>query len=157
MTRRGFLLVLSAASLASAGPSVIEAGREREVLALVAPYELGREVTAGWKLWNVKIERTEIVLELTAGPNEHARVTLSERAGGQEHSASFDIRRDPNAATAALASAIRANDRGGFWHAPPKRPATAAKHATRAHWWPAGVALAVIAAMLWVARARPRE
>lgn len=154
MNRRALLLVLSVAALARAGEAVIEPGREGEVLALLAPYQLGREVAAGWKLWNVRIGSREIVIELTASSNETAQVTLSERAGAAEHSASFDLRRDTNAATDALVAAIRNNDRGGFWRTPAARPAPIVSHARGTAWWPVGVALAVSAAMLWIARAR---
>lgn len=154
MNRRALLLMLSIGVLARAGEAVIEPGREGEVLALLAPYQLGREVAAGWKLWNVRIGSREIVIELTAGPNETAKVTLSERAGAAEHSASFDLRRDPNAATDALVAAIRSNDRGGFWRAPSAGPAPVANRARGTGWWPVAVALAVSAAMFWVARAR---
>lgn len=156
MNRRALLLSLSVAALAKAGEAVIEPGREGEVLALLACGSGAKSPRAG-SCGTCGSAPARWVVELTAGPNEAAQITLSERAGAAEHSASFDLRRDTNAATDALVAAIRNNDRGGFWRTPAAHPAPIASHARGTAWSPVGVALAVSAAMLWVARARRRR
>lgn len=140
----------------------IEPGREREVLALFAPYELGREVKDGWKLWNVGIARQSIQVELR-GPNElKAFLTLTERVDASEASASFGITRDAGCvsgparpAADSLVAALGKNDAGGFWRArtvSTEQSREASPSSPVAVAWPLGVALVSVALMLWVAR-----
>jgi hypothetical protein len=127
-TRCAFLLALAlmlAAITASAAGPVLESGREREVLALFAPYTLGGEVTQGEKLWDVRIQATEIVVALRGAGGDRPSLRLvhsSEAPSGAEKSASFaivrlmpDTDRAGMAASRLLLEAVQRNDRGGFW------------------------------------------
>lgn len=160
MRRRLFFAALLAAPALAAQEAVIEAGREREVLALLSPHSLAREVTPGWKLWNVSIGARAIELELRGPGDARALVRLAERGDAAEHSPSFGITRDAaarqgaaRAAADALVAAVQNNDAGGFWRvrtlAP---PVTAPSPAPSGLAWPAGVAAASIALMWWLAR-----
>ncbi len=101
---------------------VIEAGREDEVRALFAPYTLTGEVTAGFRLMNVRIEATYIDCELVGPGDETASVRLehpdyAEAPDGE--TASFAVRREASSeagrrAADAVYAAIRDNDPGGF-------------------------------------------
>lgn len=162
MRRRLFLGVLLAAVCARAGERVIEAGREREVLALLAPHELSHAIVPGWKLWNVKIGSRAIELELAGPGGAEARLTLTERGDAdQEASASFGIARDLAARTAgraaadALVAAVRKNDSGSFWHERPHAVTTPSGKPPELFTsvaWPLGVAGLSIAAMWWLSR-----
>ncbi|MBK8996881.1 MAG: hypothetical protein IPM35_14190 [Myxococcales bacterium] len=158
MRRRLFLGVLLAAIPLRAEERVIEAGREREVLALLSPHELAHEVVPGWKLWNVKIGARAIELELAGPGGAEARLTLTERGDAGESSASFGIARDVAAQTTGraaadvLVAALGKNDSGSFWrprpHAAPVEPPNPARGIA----WPLGVAGLSIAAMWWLSR-----
>ena len=113
------LLVLAVARLAVAAP-VIESGREKEVLALFAPYELGGEVVSGWKLMNVRVAPDAIGVELE-GPNGKTasfRLVHPDTAvPAAPRTRSFAVIRESAAdqAIAPLVVAVRRNDAGGFW------------------------------------------
>jgi len=119
-------------SLAHAEPtSVIGEGREPEVLALFAPHRLGGEVSAGWRLWNVRIEPTAIEVELR-GPGDEAATFELGRDPGAESTTSFSIRRSGSTASGAaakatdvLVEAVKRNDHGGFWTTLPSAPSRA--------------------------------
>jgi hypothetical protein len=103
---------------------VIEAGREQEILALFHPHQLGKEVTPGWKLWDVNVSPRGIRVECH-GPNAgRAAMRLVHPGGGGGdgvHAKSFLIQResggDPagSAALEKLTAAVVANDGGGFF------------------------------------------
>jgi hypothetical protein len=48
---------------------VIPVGHEREVQALFAPHKLGQQVAGGWRMENLTVRETEILVELI-GPEE---------------------------------------------------------------------------------------
>lgn len=162
MRRRLFLGVLLAAIPLRAEERVIEAGREREILALLSPHELAHEVVPGWKLWNVKIGSRAIELELAGPDGTQARLTLTERGDSREEvSASFGIARDLEARAAgraaadALVAALKKNDSGSFWHARPRAvttPPAEPPDISPSIAWPLGVAGLSIAAMWWLSR-----
>lgn len=111
----------------------IEPGREKEIVALFRPHALGAEVTPGWRLMQVQIQRTFIdaVVETPAGAEgptgrlrlEHARQGPTDA----ETTASFALvpmvedlsPEGPGEAVARLMEAVRANDAGTFWRAAP--------------------------------------
>ncbi len=112
---------------ASAKPPVIEPGREADVLALFRPFELGGEVTPGWRLWNVNIQSTEVRVELRGPGEPPQRVQLllthpnDPRTGEFDSSQSFKFffpaaaHSTDNRAALAVAQAIKRNDQGSFW------------------------------------------
>jgi hypothetical protein len=148
--------------------AVIERGREAEVLALFSPYRLTSELAPGWALWNVSISATAIDVELRGRAGAEARVTLVQEVEGElERSESFSIRRDDAArsgdarvAADALVTALRRNDRGGFWHAssapaerdPAGRASEGPDQRARGLALPIGVAVASALAMWLFAR-----
>ncbi len=116
------------------GPEVpiIEAGREEEILALFAPYELGGEVRDGYRLMNVAIDVSSIDVELV-GPDDASvtlRLTHPDLAESSlTATASFAVQHvaeggSPPPAADALIAAVRDNDEGRFYRrrAPPPRP-----------------------------------
>jgi hypothetical protein len=111
--------LLLGTGLASAQP-VIPPGQEEEVLALLAPRGFGSDPVDGWRLADVRIERSLIRLTV-AGPDETATLRLlhPEVSDSAERTASFALEREgSDAARAALdpwVAAIRANDGGDFW------------------------------------------
>lgn len=161
MRRRAFLLASLGAAASRAEPKrVIAAGREAEVLALFAPYELGREVDGGYKLWNVRIEADRIEVELSHESQGLARLTLRQRAAGggeREASASFGLERDASAGSGSakhaadlLFARVTANDRGGFFRQAerPARDAAAPHSPFRGVLVPIGVFVLTLLAML---------
>lgn len=63
-------------SATESAPVVIGPGHEREVLRLVAPAEQGRELTRGWALWDISIERTRILFSLRGPTTERPTLEL---------------------------------------------------------------------------------
>jgi len=105
---------------------VIEPGREVEVLQLFAPHTLETELAGGFRLENVSIRPTEIVVELRRTDGATASVRLQRRGtpGTREESRSFALARDASATAGAakpaadlLVAAVKRNDRGSFWRA----------------------------------------
>ncbi|MDI3284135.1 hypothetical protein [Polyangium sp. 15x6] len=120
---------------ALAHPYMLPGGREKDVLALFAPFTLGKEIAAGFALWNVSIEQQRIVVGLREPKGREARVTLvhpEDEAARPEapRSSSFvavrDSTEDPAAekAVATLLEALARNDRGGLWIEPPRAKPT---------------------------------
>lgn len=115
-------LVFVALPLAAEPMPVIEGGREREILALFRPHQLGNEVTPGWKLWDVKVSPLEIRVECR-GPGERraAMRLIHSSAGEGVATKSFVIQRDSAADPAgfpaldALSRAVAENDHGNFF------------------------------------------
>ncbi len=115
-------------AVASASVPIIKAGREAEVLALFAPYQLGQEVTPGWRLWNVNIRPASITVELhsAAEPPEVLTLTLRHQVpklkGSFATTQNFQLSYDqppPESglpAASALVEALRSNDTKPFWH-----------------------------------------
>lgn len=113
---------------ASAEVPIIKAGREQEVLALFAPYQLGQEVTPGWRLWNVNIRQTSIVVELHSQSEPPEVLALTLRHPVPKLDSAFTTTKNfqlsyggspPEAglpAANALVEAIRKNDTERFWH-----------------------------------------
>ncbi len=129
-------LLLAVCSTAAATP-VIAAGREKEVMALFAPHELGAEVAPGWKLMNVRVQPDNIAVELS-GPNgafASFRLLHPDAAPSDAvRTPSFAVVREAPAAAdqaiAPLVVALRKNDKGGFWReAPAAKPDHAAPDA----------------------------
>lgn len=111
---------------------VIAAGREAEIVALARPYA-GDDVAVvpGWKLGNIAVEPHTIKFHLLGPGGRKATLRLehpSTTPSPSESTASFALRRegdpgaDAQAALTALASAVRANDKGSFWPAKPPEP-----------------------------------
>lgn len=115
------------------GSLAIEPGRESEIAALFAPYQLGAEVTPGWRFMQLGIHPNHIFagLETAAGaggPIASFRLDHPMRApAGTERTPSFAVLRDidgglPEDAMLAvdrLVSAVRTNDDGRFWRGRP--------------------------------------
>lgn len=109
--------------VASADPvPVIEGGREQEILALFLPHELGKEVTPGWKLWDVTVSPLAIRAECRGPGDRRAAIRLIHPTSGEgAHTKSFVIQRDSAADPAGLAAldgltrAVSENDRGNFF------------------------------------------
>lgn len=146
-------------------PQPLGPGRESDVLALLSPYALGREVAAGFRLMNVRIEPAVIEVELK-GPAGQAKLRLRPSTPATRTTESFVIERDAGAragvgrvAADALIAAIRRNDRGGFWRsAAPLVGRTPARERGFGISWPLGVTvgfgtLALLVA--WRGRRRP--
>jgi hypothetical protein len=117
------ILVLSITTLASAQATpVIEAGREQEILGLFQPHVLGKEVTPGWKLWDVNVSPLAIRVECRGPEQKRAVIRLAHPSAGQgERTQSFVVERDPSSdpagipALQALSRAVANNDRGNFF------------------------------------------
>lgn len=112
---------------ALAGPHVLRAGREKDVLALFAPFSLGSSVEGGWKLWSVSIEAKQIVVGLRESNGREERFTLvhpEDAPDVPEHSQSFALvrssSRNPSSdkAVGVLFETMGKHDTGGFWEAP---------------------------------------
>ena len=126
------LALVSWAHPASAHPYMLPGGREKDILALFAPFTLGKEVAAGFALWNVSIEQQRIVVGLREPKGREARITLvhpDDDAARPEapRSSSFVAAREPTGdpevekAVAALLGALAQNDLGGLWIEPRPR------------------------------------
>lgn len=147
------------------GMPVIAAGRESEVLALIAPWKLGDEIVPGWTLAGGSIEATRVRFLLRHRDGD-SRALLLEYPGraprAAETTRSFAVVREPPAAapldpdpTAVLVAVIRKNDTEQFWP-PPPTPQRRDQHRPPRHWrWPSrdlvtdGIAI-VLAAMAFV-------
>lgn len=106
---------------------VLRAGREKDILALFAPYSLGSKVTEHWKLWSVaiKAQRIDVSLRDPNGHDEHfSLVHPDEALDVPERTSSFAVQRaalkDVSSQEAAnlLFQAMSKNDHGGFWEEP---------------------------------------
>lgn len=120
---------LSVACLASfsarADVPTIEPGRETDVLALLAPYRPGAEITAGWKVWDVAIQPNHIEVGLRDPADRTLSFSLVHPTQAESNarlSPSFAVKwKQPidgpqeRAARDALLEAIRRNDDGKFW------------------------------------------
>ena len=118
------LFVFAFCASAFAAQPVIEAGREADVLRLFAPYGLGSEVAAGWRLSNVAIRQTEIEVGLGQASEQDASFILvhpTRTPSDAIRTPSFAVARDVpdqpdvRAVRDALIQAIRNNDDGKFW------------------------------------------
>lgn len=168
------LCALAVAPVARATPPtrvpVIEAGREADVLALVAPFEPLGNVTDTWSLVSVGIEMRLIRYSVADQAGSRAALVLrhpSTAPGAREKSPSFALERegpDVDAATAALdalAQAVQRNDQGSFWTREARAPtamgeaiSAARARRTATVWLVDGLllslaALAVLAFLLW--------
>lgn len=101
---------------------VIEGGREQEILALFRPHELGREITPGWKLWDVNVSPLAIRVECRGpGDRRAASRLIHPSRGAGVSTKSFVIQRDSAADPAGfpaldrLSQAVTENDRGNFF------------------------------------------
>ena len=112
---------------ALAGSHVLRAGRDKDVLALFAPYGLGSNVVGGWKLWSVSIEAKQIVIGLHESSGREERFSLVHPDDAPHvllRSHSFALIRtastDPSVerAVGMLFEAVSKRDAGGFWEAP---------------------------------------
>ena len=103
----------------------IEAGREADTLALVAPYAVDGAVASGWRLTGVAIRPDGVRFALTGPAGVAAALELSHRSAEgpppDARSSSFALRTTgggapgADAALAALIAAVQANDDGTFW------------------------------------------
>jgi hypothetical protein len=123
------LFLLTWSSPATAHPHVLRAGREAEILALFAPYQLGSPILTGVSLWNVAIQRKKIEIELRMASGATATVWLlhpedtsaTEGALRSKHfSGVIRSAEEPEAraAAAALLAAVQRNDQSSLWEAP---------------------------------------
>ncbi len=158
---------------------VIAAGREAEVLALIAPWKMGDQVVPGWTLAGGAIEATRIRFVLQ-NADADSRALLLEYPGrapaAAETTKSFAIVREPAAAPAldpdplaVLIAAIRQNDTQQFWPPPPVQVVRNRGDAERLAWhwrWPSqelltdGIALTLFAiafVLLHLSRALRRD
>ncbi len=112
---------------AFAGPHVLRSGREKEVLALFAPYSLGSNVQGDWKLWSVSIEAQKIVVGLRAAGGREERFSLvhpDDAPQTPQRSQSFVLVRssskNPSSDPAVdkVLETLAKNDTGGFWETP---------------------------------------
>jgi len=119
------LLLTLFSAFASADQPVIEEGRESDVLELLEPLELGADAAPGWKIWNVAIEPTRIVVGLKGPDEARAEVVFTHPDGedGAERTPSFAATRSAPPSPAAgdaqarVIEAVRKNDDGKFWRA----------------------------------------
>lgn len=112
---------------AFAGQYVLRAGREKDIVALFAPYTLGQKVSGNWSLWSISIEprRINIGLREGSGRDEHfSLVHIDDADDKSEHSKSFVLVRPASKeaslqqSATLLLSAVIEHDGGGFWEAP---------------------------------------
>jgi hypothetical protein len=110
-----------------AGRYVLRAGREKDILALFAPYTLGSKVAGTWNLWSISIEprRIDLALREINGHEEHFSLVHPEDATDKsEQTKSFAFVRSSSKdaslqqAASLLFSAANEHDIGGFWEAP---------------------------------------
>jgi len=112
--------------------AAIWAGRERQVLARLAPYAVGQEIAAGFRLKGASVGREffQIVVEgpggtrgtLLLAPRDRAprgTAVLPSFAAWIDQSPVQPGAADPRPALEALMDALRRNDDGRFWEAPP--------------------------------------
>jgi hypothetical protein len=143
------VLFLFVATLAAAAEApVIAAGREKEIVALVAPYfGANKDVTPGFRVGDVDVQPRAIRFFVVSGDQKGAiRLEHPDAAPKDaERSASFAIlyenATEPrmSAALHALADVVRNNDKGAFWPAVGPRPgvedAPSSRFATgKKHW-----------------------
>ncbi|TKC92987.1 hypothetical protein [Polyangium fumosum] len=128
------LALVSWAPAASAHPYRLPGGREKDVLALFAPFTLGTEIAAGFALWNVSIEQQRIVVSLHEPKGREVKLSLvhpDDDAARPDapRSSSFVAVRDPTGdpdaekAVAKLLEALARNDHGDLWIEPRPRAA----------------------------------
>lgn len=168
------LLLVAVPGAALGKTSVIEPGREQEVLALFAPHALQAEVADGFRLMNVAIRPVEIVVELrhADGTSAHIRLVNAADVDAAERSASFSVLRDERATTGdarfaadRLVRALVHNDRGDFWRvevAGDPRPGPAGQRERElprglSLGIPLGIAALTMAGMLLMARRKQRR
>lgn len=135
--RRAFALALalwlalppSAAVATEAGRptrAIVEAGRERDVLALVAPHAIGAEVAGGWRLSDVEVNPESLRFVLRAPSGARAALVLQHPARAGDEAVVAETRSfraqlvgagapGATAALQTLLGAVRRNDDGGFW------------------------------------------
>lgn len=125
------LLLLLAIAMPAAPATAEEAhhigpNREAEVLALLAPHNLGDDVLPGWRIMTVAIEPTLIRVGLEDAQAQGAELLLENRGAAPNApftSTSFaitivegEVASGPAAeALARLITSIQANDKGSFW------------------------------------------
>ncbi|MFK8003838.1 MAG: hypothetical protein AB8H86_30020 [Polyangiales bacterium] len=130
LSRTAYVLVCALAVFAAAPAladdvHVIETGRESDVLALLAPFELGSDVE-GWTIESVSIEATSIDVTLVgadgangADGSAHLILVHVSEDDVRTPSASFGFRHaeaaEARRAIDRLIEAINENDDGNFW------------------------------------------
>lgn len=129
---RLFIAFLLFASLfisldAWAGRQVLRAGREKDILALLAPYQLGAKVGAHWTLWSISIEprRINIGLRDPSGHEEKLALVHHDDAENKtEQTKSFTLVRPKTSdqsvqeAVSSIFAETREHDDGSFWETP---------------------------------------
>jgi hypothetical protein len=108
---------------AVASQPVIVPGREDEILALLAPHELGAELAPGWTLHSFSIDVATIHLWIAGSDERFARVVLEHPDAGSDGarelpSFALVVAAEPAGSEAALAELIATlerNDTGEFW------------------------------------------
>ncbi|MEM9190233.1 MAG: hypothetical protein AAGF12_13695 [Myxococcota bacterium] len=146
---------------------VIEPGREAEVVDLFAPFELGGELGGGFRLMNLRIDRSTIEAE-AVGPEDEAAVLVLEprdlgtAPNGQTPSFDYRFQAEGEGARAALerlAAAVRENDRGAFYKISARPDEEADYQYLEAAWLFDGILLCLLAfvflAVLTVRAMRP--
>ncbi len=102
---------------------VIEPGREREVMALFAPYQAGGEPVEGWRLHSVQIQASSIHAVLSTEDGAAAKLVLDHVSNqpAEVTTGSFAIHfigaqtPEAEAALRRVAGAVQRNDDGEFW------------------------------------------
>lgn len=114
--------VVSYAGEAAAEEYVIKRGREADVVALFAPYQLGGAPINGWRLHNLQVEAEGIRVTLVDAEGAPVQFTLdhASRAEGSWQTDSFVVvpGQNPEGADAVISDVVAAvakNDTGAFW------------------------------------------
>lgn len=111
-------------AVADAGRPIIPPGREAEIIALFQPHALGDELSPGWTLHSMDIERSTIIVWLEGPSREvYAKLVLDHPDYGPANatalpSFAWSVAQAPPGSEAAierLRERIAANDDGRFW------------------------------------------
>ncbi|MCB9751715.1 MAG: hypothetical protein H6713_17210 [Myxococcales bacterium] len=101
---------------------VIEGGREREILGLLAPHGPGGEAIDGWRVHSVRVDMAEIHVTLKDPGGGAATLVLAHHERpGDARSGSFSMRfegvetPEARAALQRVSEAVQRNDDGHFW------------------------------------------
>lgn len=130
--RRLFFAFLLFASLfvsldAWAARQVLRADREKDIVALFAPFALGSKVSSKWTLWSISIEprRINVGLRDPSGHEEKLALVHNDDAENKsEQTKSFTLVRPESKdqsvqeAVSSIFAAMREHDDGSFWETP---------------------------------------
>ncbi len=133
-----FLLAVPSAHADDAERPILLRGRESAIEHLFDPFTSGQEVTPGWRLGDMAVNRTMVDVQLQ-GDGKVARLHLKslqdatpQSANSQSFATTLDGPPEARAAADKLIAAIAHNDHGGFWS---QAPAVTAKPSLWARAW----------------------